>query len=160
MTHRECFERTWRARARLLAACAKLPRSLWRKKVPFSYGTLHTFFAHIIEVELSWMQDDVLGGKYVAGFTDGGKRYYWTPAKTLARGRSVAAVTRRALRAYATPSRLREKRRIPRWQRKGFETVTVDQILTHVYTHELRHQGQIQSIIRYLGKTPPNADWI
>ena len=154
-----CFEQTWRARAKLLAACERLPRSLWRRRVPFSYGTLHTFFAHIIEVELSWMKEDILGKAYVGGFADGGKRYYWTPAKARARGRTVAAVTRRVLRAYRG-RRLEETRRVARFGRKGFDLLTVERILTHVYTHELRHQGQIQSVIRHLKKTPPNIDWI
>lgn len=154
-----CFENTWRARGKLLAACEKLPRSAWRKRLPFSWKTLHTAFAHIIETELSWMRTDILGQEYEGGFGDGGKRYYWTPAKTRARGRAVAAVTRRVLRAYA-PGRLKETRKVPRFGRKGFDVVTVDQILTHVYTHELRHQGQIQAAIRYLKRIPPNADWI
>lgn len=154
-----CFEETWRARAKLLAACERIPRSHWRRHVPFSYPTLHTFFAHIIEVELSWMKEDILGVEYTGGFADGGKRYYSTPAKTRARGRAVAAVTRRVLRAY-TGRRLREKRRIKRYGGKGYVQVTVGQILTHVYTHELRHQGQIQSVLRHLKQQPPNIDWI
>ena len=154
-----CFEQTWRARAKLLAACEKLPAPLWRRKVPFSYPTLHTFFAHIIEVELSWMTEDILGRKYVGGFADGGKRHYWTPAKARARGRAVAAVTRRVLRDYRG-RRLQEKRRVPRFGRKGHDWLTIEQILTHVYTHELRHQGQIQSVLRHLKRKPPNIDWI
>jgi uncharacterized damage-inducible protein DinB len=154
-----CFEHTWRARAKLLAACEKLPRSAWRRKLPFAWKTLHGAFAHIIETELSWMWTDILGRPYAGGFDDGGRRYYWTPARTRARARSVAAVTRGVLRSYA-PNRLRETRRIPVFGGKGFQTVTVDQILTHVYTHELRHQGQIQAAIRHLKRIPPNADWI
>jgi uncharacterized damage-inducible protein DinB len=153
------FEETWRARAKLLAACERIPRSCWRRHVPFSCPTLHTFFAHIIEVELSWMKEDILGVKYAGGFADGGKRYYWTPAKTRARGRTVAAVTRGVLREF-TGRRLQEKRRIPRFGRKGHVQITVEQILTHVYTHELRHQGQIQSVLRHLKQAPPNIDWI
>ena len=37
--------------------------------------------------------------------------------------------------------------------------LTVEEILTHVFTHELRHQGQLQVVLRLLGKKPPNADW-
>ena len=39
-------------------------------------------------------------------------------------------------------------------------TNTVGVILTHVFTHELRHQGQIQAMLRLLGRKAPNADWI
>jgi uncharacterized damage-inducible protein DinB len=37
---------------------------------------------------------------------------------------------------------------------------TVEQILAHVFTHELRHQGQLQAMLRLLGRKAPNADWI
>jgi uncharacterized damage-inducible protein DinB len=154
-----CFANTWRARAKLLAACERLPRSAWRKRLPFSWKTLEAAFAHIIETELSWMKTEILGERYVDGFADGGARHYGTPARVRARGRAVASVTRRVLRAY-DPKGLKETRTVPRFGRKGYDIRTVDQILTHVYTHELRHQGQIQAAIRYLKKTPPNADWI
>jgi uncharacterized damage-inducible protein DinB len=29
-----------------------------------------------------------------------------------------------------------------------------------MFTHELRHQGQLQAMLRLLGKAAPNADWI
>jgi uncharacterized damage-inducible protein DinB len=155
-----CFAATWRAREKLLDACERLPRSAWRRKLPYSWRTLHAAFAHLIETERSWMMIDILGRAHTDGFAgDGGRRHYGTPARARARGRAVAAVTRRVLRLYG-PLRLEEKRRVPRFGRKGFQIVTVDQILTHVYTHELRHQGQIQSAIRRLGRTPPNVDWI
>ena len=57
------------------------------------------------------------------------------------------------------PDRLREPRRGT--EIDGTETTfTVEQILTHVFTHELRHQGQLQAMLRLLGKPAPNADWI
>ena len=58
------------------------------------------------------------------------------------------------------PGRLGETRTLPPWGGGGPQEVTVDQVLSHVYTHELRHQGQIQAALRFLGRTPPNADWI
>ena len=42
----------------------------------------------------------------------------------------------------------------------GKERLDAEQILTHVFTHELRHQGQIQAMLRLLDKPAPNADWI
>jgi len=29
-----------------------------------------------------------------------------------------------------------------------------------MFTHELRHQGQLQAMLRLPGKAAPNADWI
>jgi uncharacterized damage-inducible protein DinB len=70
----------------------------------------------------------------------------------------VAEQTRRVLTTFM-PARLAELRRGT--EMDGTETTfTVEQILTHVFSHELRHQGQLQVMLRLLGKPAPNADWI
>jgi len=86
------------------------------------------------------------------------QRRYPTPAAARAQGGEVAEITRSVLAEYASPAKLNETREV-----KGADgsltRLTVEQILTHVFTHELRHQGQIQVVLRLLGKKPPNADW-
>lgn len=40
------------------------------------------------------------------------------------------------------------------------DTVTLDQLLWHVMTHEVRHTAQIALLIRQLGHTPPWLDYM
>ncbi|MEW6421555.1 MAG: DinB family protein [Deinococcota bacterium] len=40
------------------------------------------------------------------------------------------------------------------------DTVTLDQLLWHVMTHEVRHTAQIALLIRQLGHTPPWLDYL
>jgi uncharacterized damage-inducible protein DinB len=45
------------------------------------------------------------------------------------------------------------------WLKKNM-TYTVLELFTHVITHEFHHKGQIMSMSRMLGYTPPDADVI
>ena len=45
------------------------------------------------------------------------------------------------------------------WLKKNM-TYTVLELLTHVYTHEFHHKGQLMTMSRMLGHTPPDADVI
>lgn len=45
------------------------------------------------------------------------------------------------------------------WLKKNM-TFTVQQLFTHVITHEFHHKGQIMTMSRLLGYTPPDADVI
>ena len=45
------------------------------------------------------------------------------------------------------------------WLKKNM-TYTVLQLFTHVITHEFHHKGQIMTMSRMLGYTPPDADVI
>jgi len=158
MNLKDYFESTWDARARLLDACASLTREEWTREFPFSWKTVQRLFGHIIEVERSWMLEDIEQTSYAWGGDEARERLYGTVDLTLATSREVQAITRRVLEAYV-PGRLAENR-------SGKDahghpaTFTVEQILTHVFTHELRHQGQIQAMLRLLEKPAPNADWI
>ena len=42
----------------------------------------------------------------------------------------------------------------------GSETVTLDQLLWNVMTHEVRHTAQVALLIRQLGHTPPWLDYL
>ncbi|WP_135229522.1 DinB family protein [Deinococcus fonticola] len=42
----------------------------------------------------------------------------------------------------------------------GSETVTLEQLLWHVMTHEVRHTAQVALLIRQLGHTPPWLDYL
>ena len=155
---KDYFEQTWKAREKLLDAAEKLTPEEWAREFDFSWKSMQLIFAHIIEVERSWMLEDIRGKKYPALAEAEIQRRYATPEKARAQGREVADITRSVLADYAAPAKMREARDAS--GADGSPTqLTVEEILTHVFTHELRHQGQLQVILRLLGKKPPNADW-
>jgi uncharacterized damage-inducible protein DinB len=158
MDLKDYFEATWEARGRLLTAAEELTPDEWAREFPFSWKSMRNLFAHIIEVERSWILEDIERGDWKALSESEKAGVYATPQMARARGEEVAEQTRRTIAAY-DPGRLRELRRGKLMD--GTETnFTVEQILTHVFTHELRHQGQLQIMLRLLGKAAPNADWI
>ncbi len=158
MTLRDYFEATWVARGKLLDAAGALTPEEWAREFPFSFRSLRNLFGHVIEVEGSWVAENIETGEWRFPAQAEIERMYATPAMARARGAEIADRTRRVLSEYY-PARLQELRRGT--QMDGTEgTFTVEQILTHVFTHELRHQGQLQAMFRLLGNVPPNADWI
>ena len=153
------FDQTWQAREKLLDAAEKLTPEEWSREFDFSWRSMQLLFAHIIEVERSWMLEDIGGKKYPAEDPAAIRKRYATVAAARAQGQEVAAITRQVLTEYASPAKLKETR--PAGGADGNPILlTVEEILTHVFTHELRHQGQLQAILRLLGKKPPNADWL
>jgi len=152
------FEQTWIAREKLLDTAEEVAPEEWAREFDFSWRSMQKIFAHIVEVERSWMLEDIRGKKVPAEGEAEIKRRYPTPAAARAQGGEVAEITRSVLAEYASPAKLNETREV-----KGADgsltRLTVEQILTHVFTHELRHQGQIQVVLRLMGKKPPNADW-
>jgi len=158
MDLRDYFEATWTARGRLLEAAGKLTREEWRREFDISWRSLQRLFAHIIEVERSWIVEDILRGKYAWAGDSEIERLYATPEAARVRGQEVAEQTRGTLAEFV-PTRLQESRQ-GKDVHGSIVDFTVEQILTHVFTHELRHQGQLQAMLRLLGKEPPNADWI
>jgi len=158
MDVRDYFEHTWAARERLLDAFEELTREEWTREFDFSWKSVRNLFAHVVEVERSWVVEDIERGKYVWGGDEALERHYGTVALARERAHEVRDDTRRVLQAYV-PGRLGEIRTGLDINQKE-APFTVEQILTHVFTHELRHQGQLQAMLRLLGKPAPNADWI
>jgi len=158
MNLRDYFEATWNARARLLDAAAGLSPDEWTREFPFSLKSLRNLFGHVIEVEGSWVGENIL--REARAYPDEAEiaRRFATVPEARDRSAEIQAMSRRALAEFV-PGRLHEIRQGP--DLSGAATdFTVEQILTHVFTHELRHQGQLQAMLRLLGKPAPNADWI
>jgi uncharacterized damage-inducible protein DinB len=155
---KDYFEQTWIAREKLLDAAEKLTPEEWTREFEFSWKSLQRLFAHIIEVERSWMLDDIRGEKYPYPKPEEVPGMYPTPAKARGRGREVADITRSVIAEFAPPEKMRETREVGGADGARIH-LTIEQIMTHVFTHELRHQGQVQVILRLLGKPAPNADW-
>ena len=158
MDVRDYFEHTWAARERLLDAFDSLSPEEWTREFDFSWRSIRNLFAHIVEVEHSWLVENIEGGVYPIPPDQERDRMYVTPGEARARSASCRDHSRGVLQAYV-PGRLGETRMGPDINQKEVP-FTVEQILTHVFTHELRHQGQLQAMLRLLGRKAPNADWI
>jgi uncharacterized damage-inducible protein DinB len=158
MDLKDYFDYTWRARARLLDAFEPLTPEEWRREFDFSFRSIKRLVAHIIEVERGWMLGDIEQVRFEPPGPEARDRLYGTVHLARATGREVEGISRRVLDAYV-PARLGETRICDDLEGKPTQ-FTVEQILTHVFTHELRHQGQLQAMLRLLGKPAPNVDWI
>jgi len=158
MDVRDYFEHTWAARERLLDAFASLTPEEWTREFDFSWKSVRNLLAHIVEVEHSWLVENIEGGTYPIPKEDEIGRLYATPGAAREHALAFQDHTRGVLAAYV-PGRLGETR-MGRDINQKEVPFTVEQILTHVFTHELRHQGQLQAMLRLLGKKAPNADWI
>lgn len=154
----ESFERTWWARDRVLEAAEVLTVEEWTREFDFSWKSLRGLMAHVVEVEFGWVTVDILGSPEVWPTEEEQAQRFGDVAAARARSQEVTLVTRAAL-GELVPSRLAETRTGTDRDGKA-ESFTVEQILTHVYTHELRHQGQMQAIFRLLRHKAPNLDWI
>lgn len=115
---------------------------------------------HVIDVEDHWLHDVARGGQGVAD------RYPhdWVRPRAeeyplgwiLQYGSEVQERTRAFL---ASDPDLSVRVRLIRDDPQG-ETVTLDALLWHVMTHEVRHAAQVSLLIRLLGHTPPWLDFL
>ncbi len=74
------FEQTWIAREKLLDAAEKLTHEERAREFDFSWKSMQKLFAHIIEVERSWMLEDIRSKKYPVEDEAEIMRRYPTPA--------------------------------------------------------------------------------
>jgi uncharacterized damage-inducible protein DinB len=158
MDLRDYFPLLWRERQRALEWCADLSAEEWRREHGFASGSIQKLFAHIIEVERGWITEDVRREPFERLDDAAIERLYADPAAAKLRSEGVAGVTRRTLKEYV-PARLAETRSASDRENQP-ATFTVEEIFLHLCTHELRHQGQIQAMLRLLGRKAPNLDWI
>jgi len=158
MEFREWFTILWRERHRALGACGDLTPEEWRRQHGFASGSLQRLFAHAMEAERGWITEDVLREPYERLSDEAIERLFVDSAAARRRSEEIAATTRRALDEF-TPARLQETRSgLDRDNQRA--EFTVEAIFMHLITHELRHHGQIQAMLRLLGKKAPNLDWI
>ena len=158
MDYRDWFPMLWRERHRALDACAGVTPKEWKREHGFAQGSLFGLFAHIIECERGWVTEDLLREPYARLEAAEVERLFADPTATRARSEEVSHLTRRALTDFV-PSRLAESRTGLDRDNKS-ATFTVEEIFLHLCTHELRHQGQVQAMLRLVGKKAPNLAWI
>ncbi|MDL2343703.1 DinB family protein [Deinococcus sp. MIMF12] len=115
---------------------------------------------HVVDVEDHWIHDVARGGQGVSS------RYPHDWVRPRAEGYALGWILQYAgevqerTRAFleSGPDLERRVRLIQDDPRS--ETVSVDGLMWHVMTHEVRHTAQIALLIRMLGHTPPWLDFL
>lgn len=125
------------------------------------FHNIKDLLLHVTDVEDHWVHTIARGDGVSA---DGQYRHDWVTPRAeqyalswiIAYGRAVSARTRAFLDGQpelSQPVKLVQ-------DDPASDTVTLDQLLWHVMTHEVRHTAQIALMVRQLGHTPPWLDYM
>ncbi len=125
------------------------------------FRSIKDLLLHIIDVEDHWVHGV---GRGVRGYHEADYAHDWAVPKAeqydlnwiLDYGRSTEAET---LRFLATRPDMASPVALIKDDPEA-STVSLDQLLWHVMTHEVRHTAQIALLIRQLGHTPPWLDYL
>jgi uncharacterized damage-inducible protein DinB len=115
------------------------------------FNTIRLQLAHIIAAEERWIFQRIQG-KPVNDFenraadTIEGIWEQWEP---------IRAETVRVVESQ-TPASLEKQLHVS--MRNGSRTLTMEQILFHIFNHEVHHRAQISLLIQQFGGDPPNFD--
>lgn len=128
----------------------QLPVEQYRRDLHSSHGGIHGTLAHLVEAEKRWVyrwlqRPETIAGalKEISSLAD--VRVFWENACT-EMAQFVAGLDDQTLqKTFTTQSR------------SGRVTVTCWQMLQHVVDHSSYHRGQIATMLRQLGVTPPSA---
>ncbi|MFC4456248.1 DinB family protein [Deinococcus sonorensis] len=125
------------------------------------FRSIQDLLLHVLDVEDHWVHGVARGQ---TDYHDQDYRHDWVTPRAeqydlswiLSYGHSVQAETQRFLASRPDYSaQVALVRDDP-----DTNTVTLDQLMWHVMTHEVRHTAQITLLIRMLGHTPPWLDYL
>ncbi|MCP2015137.1 putative damage-inducible protein DinB [Deinococcus sp. HSC-46F16] len=115
---------------------------------------------HVVDVEDHWIHDVARGGQGVAA------RYPHDWVRPQAEGYALGWIlqygseVQERSRAFLEGDPDLERRVKLIQDDPQSETVSLDGLLWHVMTHEVRHTAQIALLVRMLGHTPPWLDFL
>ena len=151
---RELFAYNAWANRQLFTALAALPTEVYLRDLKSSHGGLHGTLCHIVWAEELWLN-----------------RWLGRPNPTTPQGKdltSLAAATERWERIEAERARLLEG-----WTESRFDdrlmvkpssggqfVHTFRQMFRHAIDHSSYHRGQLVTLLRQVGGTPPNTGLI
>lgn len=125
-----------------------------------AYKTLHQLVAHCIGAEKRWTEQRLYG-------LPSSNRYEDHASETLtglfADWEHIRAKTRAVIdasRSAASAPQLHHEVAfsLPQW---GYtDTLTVEEILFHIFNHQIFHLGQISLVLQKNGIDPPNFDYV
>ncbi len=123
------------------------------------FHNIKDLLLHVTDVEDHWVHGIALGGGVAGRYP-----HDWVQPRAeqydlgwiIDYGREVSGLTRTFL--DSEPDLGREVKLVQ--DDPASDTVTLDQLMWHVMTHEVRHTAQIVLLIRQLGHTPPWLDYL
>lgn len=163
MNVREYYRYLSAAREQLWQFLRALPEEDLNRDMMESGERFHNIkdlMLHIADVEDHWIHD-IVRGDAIQG---SGYQHDWVKPHAerydlgwiLAYSQKVTEATRRFL--DSEPDLERPVKLVQ--DDPDSATVTLDQLLWHVMTHEVRHTAQIALLVRQLGHTPPWLDYL
>ncbi|GAA5533657.1 DinB family protein [Deinococcus aluminii] len=123
------------------------------------FHNIKDLLLHIVDMEDHWVQTIALGDGVASRYPHDWVRpqaEQYDLGWITRYGQEVSAKTRAFL---ATDPDLSRPVKLVQ-DDPASDTVTLDQLLWHVMTHEVRHTAQIVTLIRQLGHTPPWLDYL
>ena len=116
------------------------------------YNSIQILLAHIIAVEDSWIQEDIYGREW----KDFNPEDYPTPQSVSEKWEEVRLRTKTYI-ASLTPKEMNRTITV-NWGKT--RTFTVEKILVQIFTHEIHHLGQVNTLLRMNDIDPPKLDYI
>jgi uncharacterized damage-inducible protein DinB len=152
MTVPECrllFEYNDWANRSLMGAAARLSAELFVRELGASFGSVRGTLLHIVIGEWRWLQF-WLDKPYEHEFPPAD----YPTADTLEAFRAEVVEAQRRFVAALTEDDLRRPRLV-----RGRDRPLAD-TLQHLLSHSTYHRGQVATLLRQLGQTPPTTDFL
>ena len=143
------FEYNDWANRSLVDAAARLSAELFVRELGASFGSVRGTLLHIVVGEWRWLQF-WLNRPYERDFPPA----EYPTADALERFRVDVVEARRPFVADLNEDDLRRPRLV-----RGRERPLVD-TLQHLLSHSTYHRGQVATLLRQLGQTPPTTDFL
>jgi uncharacterized damage-inducible protein DinB len=116
------------------------------------YNSIQVLTTHIVAVEDSWFQEDIIGKDW----KDYNPKGFPTPVNLLEKWEEVRKRTKDYI-ASLTQEELNREIQV-KWRKK--HTFTVEKILIQIFTHEIHHLAQVNTLLRINKIEPPKLDYI
>jgi uncharacterized damage-inducible protein DinB len=130
-------------------ALGRLPAEQYGRDMQSSHGGIQGTLAHLVGAEKGWLSrwrqqpGEAAGLRQLTSLTD--LRAHWESVGT-EMSRFLDSLDDRKLQDTLTTQSM-----------SGLVTVTYGQMIQHVVDHSSYHRGQIVTMLRQLGVTPPSA---
>jgi uncharacterized damage-inducible protein DinB len=138
------------ANGRFFEALSQLPAEQYGRDLHSSYGGIHGTFVHIVAAEKGWLcrwlRQPEITTAAVSQFHSLKELQACWEGVCAEMGRFIAALDERTLQETLTTS-----------TRTGTYTSPYWQMIQHVVDHSSYHRGQMVTMLRQLGVTPPST---
>jgi uncharacterized damage-inducible protein DinB len=143
------------ANERVLDAVGAMPIDAQERAFAGTFRSFRDAFAHVAGADWIWVER--WKGESPAAQPD------WATGgdlEVIRRQMRETSATRRAMLDATTEAQLDEVRTFQNLARTRTWTLTLAEMLQHVANHATHHRGQIVSMMREAGATPPQTDYL